>query len=117
VLWAGGPSDGRFEIEYLHVSEVDEAGLLTGMALFEPDDARAAQREAWARWAAIDPDVAPTLALVSEAADSFHSRDRARVRALYADAVVVEDHRRAGMGRIEGGGAFESDYLYLFLHA
>ena len=29
MLWAGGPADGRFEIEYLGVNEVDEAGQFT----------------------------------------------------------------------------------------
>jgi hypothetical protein len=163
-LWSGGPPDGRFEIESLSVAEVDASGLFTAIITFDPDDARAAQREAWARWAAIEPDVASNLALISEAADAFNAHHRARLRALYADDLVVEDHRHAGMGRIEGGdayagsiavlwelasvmrtehgwfwpaiaphgglttirrtgdvagggGAFESDYLHLFLHA
>jgi hypothetical protein len=38
VLWSGGPSDGTFEIEFLSVFEVDEAGLLTAMVLFNADD-------------------------------------------------------------------------------
>ena len=29
MLWSGGPADGRFEIEYITVIEVDAAGLLT----------------------------------------------------------------------------------------
>ena len=41
MLWSGGPPAGRFEIEYLAVTEVDESGLLTASILFAPDDARA----------------------------------------------------------------------------
>jgi hypothetical protein len=55
VLWAGGPADGRFEVEFLTVHEVDEVGLCTAMIFLDPGDLRAAQREAWKRWAAIDP--------------------------------------------------------------
>jgi hypothetical protein len=68
MLWSGGPSDGRFEIEYLSVVEVDEAGLVTAIVLFGADDARAAQREAWARWAAIDPAAGAVMAPLRELA-------------------------------------------------
>jgi len=66
VLWVGGPSDGPFEIEYLGVVECDENGLFTAFVLFDLDDARAAQREAWARWAAIEPDVAAVVTPIGE---------------------------------------------------
>ncbi len=114
ILWSGGPPDGRFEIEYLGVIEVDESGLVAGMVMFDIDDARAAQREAWARWAAIDPAVAPHLALLSSAADAFNERDRSRVRAPYADDLIVEDHRRAGLGRLEGGDAYADSLAVLW---
>ena len=78
VLWAGGPADGRFEVEFLVVSEVDEAGLFTALIFFEPGDTRGAQREAWARWAAIDPAVAPWVELLNAATDAWNARDRAR---------------------------------------
>jgi hypothetical protein len=55
MLWSGGPPEGRFEIEYLSVVEVDEAGLVTACILFGADDAPGAWREAWARRGAIDP--------------------------------------------------------------
>jgi len=54
VLWAGGPADGRFEVEFLTVHEVDEAGLCTAMIFLDPDDLGAAQREAASRCAAIE---------------------------------------------------------------
>jgi hypothetical protein len=46
MLWSGGPPDGRFEIEYLGVIEVDGAGLLTAIVIFDVDDRLVAQREA-----------------------------------------------------------------------
>ncbi len=54
ILWAGGPSQGRFEIEYLGVVECDENGLLVAFVLFDLDDERALEREALARQAAIE---------------------------------------------------------------
>jgi ketosteroid isomerase-like protein len=106
VLWAGGPPDGRFEVEFLAVNEVDEAGLVTAVIFFEPDDTRKAQREAWVRWSAIDPAVAAMVAPFGEILDASNEHDLARYRAALADDLVVEDHRRAGMGRIEGADAY-----------
>jgi class 3 adenylate cyclase/ketosteroid isomerase-like protein len=106
VLWSGGPPEGRWEVEYLSVVESDEAGRLTAMIFFDLDDARAAQREAWGRWAAIDPCAAPWVSLIGAAVDFFDEQDGSRLRALFADDVVVDDHRRTGFGRIEGADAY-----------
>ena len=106
ILWSGGPPGGRFEIEYIGVIEVDESGLVAGMVMFDSDDARAAQREAWARWAAIDPTVAPWVDLLNDLTDAWNAHDVARVRARFADDVVVEDHRLAGLGRIDRADAY-----------
>jgi class 3 adenylate cyclase/tetratricopeptide (TPR) repeat protein len=114
MLWSGGPADGRFEIEYLCVNEVDEAGQLTAVILFDCDDARAAQREAWARWAAIDPVAAPWVALLTEIVDLWNTHDRARVRAMFADDIVVEDHRHTGLGRVEGADAYTDSIAVLW---
>jgi ketosteroid isomerase-like protein len=106
ILWSGGPSDGPFEIEYVGVIEADAAGLISAFVLFDADDGRAAQREAWARWAAIEPEVAATVSLVADLCDGFDARDGTRVRSLCADDLVYEDHRRTGVGRIDGAAAF-----------
>ena len=106
VLWSGGPAEGRFEIEFLAVIEVDETERATVVIVFDPDDTRAAQREAWARWSAIEPAAAPWVALVGAVLDGYDARDRERVRAIFADDAVVEDHRRTGFGRIEGADAY-----------
>ncbi len=106
VLWSGGPPDGRWEVEYLVVVEIDETGSFTAMIFFDLDDARAAQREAWARWAAIDPAAAPWVAIIGTAIDGFDAQDGKRLRTLFANDVVVDDHRRTGFGRIEGADAY-----------
>ncbi len=106
VRFSGGPSGGRFEIEFLSVVEVDAAGLFTALLFFDLADARAAQREAWRRWAAIEPEVAPWVELVGAVVDAFHARDRERITARFADDIVVEDHRRTGFGRIVGADAY-----------
>jgi ketosteroid isomerase-like protein len=102
MLWSGGPPGGRFEIEYFSVIEVDEAGRLTAVIFFDLDDPRAAVREAWARWATIDPAAAPWVDLVGAIRDSYNANDWERLRALFADDIVIEDHRRTGFGRMEG---------------
>ena len=106
VLWVGGPSDGPFEIEYLGVAECDDNGLLTAIVLFDLDDARAAQREAWTRWAAVEPDVAAVVTPIGDALDAFNEKSAAKWRAAFADGLVVEDHRLAGMGRIDGADSY-----------
>jgi hypothetical protein len=76
------------------------------MVMFDVDDPRAGQREAWARWAAIDPAAAPWTELLGAAVDGFEAHDRARLRTIFAADIVVEDHRRTGFGRIEGADAY-----------
>jgi hypothetical protein len=114
VLWSGGPPEGRWEVEYLGVVETDEAGRITAMILFDLDDARAAQREAWARWTAIDPVAVPWVAVIGAAVESFDAQDWKRLRTLFADDVIVDDHRRTGFGRIEGADAYLSTVAVLW---
>jgi ketosteroid isomerase-like protein len=114
VLWSGGPRDGRFEIEYLAVGEVDESGRIAAFVLFDLDDARAAQREAWRRWAVIEPHVAAVVKPIGDILDAFSEKDAARFRAALADDLVVEDHRLAGMGRLEGADAYTESVTTLW---
>jgi len=114
ALWSGGRPEGRWEVEYLSVVEIDEAGRIVAMIFFDLDDARAAQREAWARWAAIDPTAAPWLSLIGDAVDGFDAKDWKRVRALYTDDLVVVDHRRTGFGRIDGADAYVQSLAVLW---
>ena len=106
VLWAGGPTGGRFEVEFLVVTEFGTDGLCTAMIHFDPADSRAAQREAWARWTAIDPTMAELLTNLGEVEDSWNAKDAQRLRVLFAEDLVVEDRRWTGTGRSEGRDAY-----------
>jgi len=105
VLSTGGPAGGRVEIEHLGLVEVDESGRLICGVLFDPEDLRAASRDAWGRWIARDALVASVLGPTLEAFEAFNDRDRARMRAVLADDVVFDDRRLVGAGRIAGADA------------
>jgi ketosteroid isomerase-like protein len=106
VLWTGGPAEGRVEIEYLYLAEVDADGRLVAGVMFDLDDQRAAQREALARLIAGDAVAAVSLPPLSELIEASHDHDLARTRAVLADDFVLEDHRRTGVGRIVGVDAY-----------
>jgi ketosteroid isomerase-like protein len=114
VLWAGGPPEGRFEVEFLVVHEVNEAGLCAAIIFFDPDDPRAAQREAWARWAAIEPASAELTAGIGETIDAWNAKDLDGMRARFTEDLVVEDHRRTGTGRSEGREAYLRSVIALW---
>jgi ketosteroid isomerase-like protein len=113
VLWAGGPDDGRFEVEFLALMECDENGRVAASVFFDPGDARAAQREAWARWARIDPAAAAVATATAGFVDAFNANDRATFAAFFARDLVVDDHRRTGMGRLEGADAYAASVATL----
>jgi ketosteroid isomerase-like protein len=106
VLWGGGDSEDRFEMEFLVAQQVDEAGRLAMTINFDVDDARAAQREMWALWAAIEPHVVAFTTPLGELIDAFNAGDRDRWRAQFADGFVIDDQRRTGFGRLEGAEAY-----------
>ncbi|HVN84362.1 MAG TPA: nuclear transport factor 2 family protein [Candidatus Binatia bacterium] len=114
VLWAGGPTDGRFEVEFLVVHEVDAAGRCTAMIFLDPDDEGAAQREAWARWARIEPVAALWVELLTEFVNAWNARDLSWLRDRAADDLVIEDHRHAGLGRIKGADAYGGSLVALW---
>jgi hypothetical protein len=99
---AVAPHGGPFEIAYLGLIEVDERGRIAFGAALDVDDWRAAQREALARVIAGDPVAAASVGPILELIEGVNDRDLARVRAVVADDFVMEDHRRTGVGRIEG---------------
>ncbi len=114
VLFAGGPAEGRVEIEYLWLAEVDESGRLVAGVMFDVDDWRAANREAAARWLARDVAAAALLGPVLETFDGWNDHDRARVRASVADDLVSHDRRLAGVGRLEGADAYMDSLAVLW---
>jgi ketosteroid isomerase-like protein len=102
---SGGPAGGRFEIEVLTMTEVDEAGQIVLRVTFDAGAGRAARREAAARLVAGDP-VAASLSPILELIEASNDHDLTRMRAVLADDFVNEDHRRTGVGRIEGVDAY-----------
>jgi class 3 adenylate cyclase len=106
VSTISGPPGGRSEFEYLLLSEVDENGRILATVAFDPDDWRAAQREALARVMARDPEAAASVKPVVELIEAFNDRDLARGRAVVADDYVTDDHRRTGVGRREGASSW-----------
>ena len=100
-LWTIGPAYARSEIENLTLVAVDEAGLVTAWIAFDVDNELVAKREARDRWLAIDPVAALVVRNQVRFNDAWNDCDRARVRATLADDLVVDDHRRTGIGRIE----------------
>jgi class 3 adenylate cyclase len=106
VLWSGGPAEGRVEIEYLWLAEVDESGRLVSGVMFDPEDWRAASREARARWLARDAAAARVAGPHFEFLEALSSHDRSRVRAAVTEDVVFNDRRRAGVGPVEGADAY-----------
>ncbi len=116
VTLAGGPSDGRFEIDALNVVEADESGRNVRTISLDLDDQRRGFDEAWARWAEIEPEVAGVLDSAKRMMDAINADDidREAILASYAGAdLVVEDHRRTGMGRIEGADTYVDSLLAL----
>jgi hypothetical protein len=106
LRWVGGEPGGRFEIEFVWVSEVNETGHFSATVAFDPEDARAAQREASARWAAIDPAAYAVAKPIDELTDACNEKDPLKFRACLDDDIVADDHRLAGIGRIRGADAY-----------
>ncbi len=101
------------EAEGLALWEVDDTGRVVAFVIFDSDDRRAALREAWARWAAIDPVVAPWVELLNESTDRWNDRSSPS-SPRFADDVIVEDHRRTGFGRIEGADTYAATVVALW---
>jgi ketosteroid isomerase-like protein len=119
VLWRGDVprGGGPFEVELLRLSEVDEAGRIVAEIRFDADDWRAAKREARARWLAADELAAAAGVGTSDFGEAFSDHDGARIRAAFADDIVVEDHRLAGVGHIEGAQPYVDALEALWLLA
>jgi ketosteroid isomerase-like protein len=105
---------GPFELEAPWVTEVDESGRITAGVAFDVDDWRAATREAWARWFARDAVAAASVGPVFESIEALNDRDRTRLRAALADDFVLDDHRPARLGLIEGADAWADSWAALW---
>ena len=106
VLWIAEHVGGRVEVEYLRLVEADADGRIAAVIGFDLDDWRAAGREVMRRNMAGDARAAAVLGPVLELSEAMNEHDRARLRAVFADDFVFHDHRRTGMGRIDGAEAY-----------
>jgi len=106
LRWTSGCIGAGGEVEDLLLSQVDGAGRVVAAVLFDPDDWRAANREAWTRWLSADPAAAAIVAPLSRFVEACNDHDRAAIRRALADDLVFVDHRLTGQGRIDGADAY-----------
>jgi ketosteroid isomerase-like protein len=97
-------ADGEWETENLVLTHVDSEGLQKFRANFDLDDLDAAYAELDDRWAATSQ--LPFIPMARELVDSYNTRDWIRFRATLTDDFVVDDHRPASLGRLEGPDAW-----------
>jgi len=105
IRWTGTTADGvAFENENLSLMEVDAEGRIAAIISFDADDRRAASLEMFERYARGDAaQLIPAAAF--EGIRAMNDHDVERLRALISDDFVFDDHRRTGIGRLEGAAA------------
>ena len=100
--------DGRggrgVEREHLRLTEVDAGGRIRASIRFDLDGRRAASVEMSDRFRRGEGRRIPVAA--REALDALLHHDFERLRAALPEDFVFHDHRRTGLGRLEGGAAF-----------
>jgi ketosteroid isomerase-like protein len=102
IRFLGGDGGSAFEVDTLHLVEVDAEGLVVAILVFDPDDRRAASAELRERYARGDAARCIPVA-VFDAFRAFNDHDLSRFGATLHDAFVFHDHRRTGVGTLERG--------------
>jgi hypothetical protein len=108
----GATGESRWEVETLEVKEIDQAGRLLAIVAFDGDDLPAAGREFMQRSAGIEqPALPPALydVLLSTNEDGLDAAHRA-----FHEDLVLRDHRRTGLGSVEGRDTYLSALEALF---
>ncbi|MFN2428048.1 MAG: nuclear transport factor 2 family protein, partial [Candidatus Binatia bacterium] len=114
LLWSAEPDDGKAGVEILVVTEVDEDGRLVRSVDFGPEQRRDAQREALNRWIAIDPDAPIRAATLPDICEAFDRHDADGSLALFGSEFTLDDHRLAGLGRIDNADAYAESLKVLW---
>jgi hypothetical protein len=112
-LWTGAADAPDAEAEVLLVTEVDAEGRFVAIIAFDPDDRRAATAELFERYARSDS-ARWTPAAVFEVARAMRDHDLGRIRAALPDDFYLHDHRRTGMGKIEGADDYVASMAALY---
>jgi class 3 adenylate cyclase/tetratricopeptide (TPR) repeat protein len=100
VQWRG-PDSVPFEIDALDLIEVDETGRIVALLVYDLHDRAAAGIELTERFARCEAGRWLTPADIEyRRAQDAHDVDR--LRAVVPDDFVFHDHRRTGVGRLEG---------------
>jgi hypothetical protein len=104
-LRSGGPDNGRFEIEFIRVTEVDADGRLSAWLNFDVDDRAAAFREAQARFVAGEGAELGGQAPFAAVNEALAQRDWEALRNLLSEDFVYEDRRPPGvLGTLDRDG-------------
>jgi ketosteroid isomerase-like protein len=103
-MWISGREGQPVEVEMLDIFEVDAEGRVVAVILFDPDDRAAASTELIERYLTSGADgMSPALI---EFRSALNAHDLGRARAALHDDFVLDDHRLARLGRIEGADAY-----------
>jgi ketosteroid isomerase-like protein/nuclear transport factor 2 (NTF2) superfamily protein len=113
VVMTGEPEGAAVEVEFLLLTEVDAAGRLVAVILFDPEDRRAASTELLERHARSEAGRSMPAA-VFEGFRAINAHDLDRFRATLHDDFVFDDHRRTGVGRIQGADDYVASIRPLF---
>jgi len=99
--FVGAPDAPEAEVEVLILREVDAEGRGVAVIVFDPAERRAASAELFERYLRSDSARWMPASMI-EFARAMLDHDLDRMRAALPDDFFVHDHRRTGMGRIEG---------------
>ncbi|HXK25279.1 MAG TPA: nuclear transport factor 2 family protein [Myxococcota bacterium] len=115
--WFGSNEEvSAFALECLLVTEIGADGRVEVVLVLDPDDRRAASLELFERYVRGEGAAQLSRAVV----DSYRAQnahDLGALRALLPAEFVFHDHRRTGLGRIEGADAFLASLVPLFEQA
>jgi hypothetical protein len=116
MLWSSDRDGRRSVVETLEVIEVDGDGRVVRAIIFDPDDRRAASAELVGRYAS-SATGQRLPAGVFEALQAVNSHDIGRLHAALPPDFVIDDHRRTGLGRLEGADRYVDSAAALFEQA
>ncbi len=109
----GQPDGVAVEVEFLLLREINATGQHVAVILFDPEDRRAASTELLERHAR-NEEGRSIPAAVFEGFRAINDHDLDRFRATLHDDFVFDDHRRTGVGRIEGADDYVASIRPLF---